>query len=504
MNDDHILSVSALTASIRQNLEGAFPFVWVRGQVVNLSRPSSGHLYFSLRDDHSSLAAVWFKNSQKSAEGFDPLTGEVYEDGPRPSLAGTLENGQEVVCAGRIGVYEARGVYQLMVEIAQKAGVGRLHEEFERLRAKLGELGYFDAQRKRPMPLHPARVAVITAPQGAAIHDFLRIAGSRGLAAHIRIYPAPVQGEAAPGKIVAALEQIWAEGWAELAVLIRGGGSIEDLWAFNDEGLARAVFLSPIPVMAGVGHEVDYTLADMTADMRAATPSHAAQLLWPAREELASRVRTAALSLERAGARGLERLAERAAAFERELAWRSPMRLLADWRRRLASAVRLLQSASALGLGRAESGLSGAAARLTAAPSGLPARVERLHRLEYGLRQACLRGIDVRRSLTQNAFQTLMRAPERIPAKEEAFEGLLRRFESAGKSGLAASAHLLEKQALRLEARDPQAPLERGYALVRKENGAYVKSTRDATPGDDLQILLRDGEIPARVLGDKK
>lgn len=504
MSDDHILSVSALTAAIRQNLEGGFPFVWVRGQVVNLSRPPSGHLYFSLRDEYSSLAAVWFKGSQKAAENFDPLTGEVYEQGPRPGLADSLENGQEVVCAGKIGVYGARGVYQLMVEIAQKAGIGRLHEEFELLRAKLAGLGYFAPERKRPLPRHPRRVAVVTAPQGAAVHDFLRIASKRGLACHIRIFPTPVQGDAAPAKLVETLERIWSEGWAELAVLIRGGGSLEDLWAFNNEGLAAAIFNSPIPILAGIGHEVDYSLADMTADVRAATPTHAAQLLWPDREEMANRLAHSASSLERAGSRGLALPAERLAALEKELAWRSPGRLFAAWRQRLAAAVRLLRNASAYRLDKAESAFAACAARLSAAPGTLPAHAEKLRRLEYSLQQAAARNLDGREALAHNALQALMRAPQRLPAKEEGCERLIQRFENAGKNMLTGTERLLETQTLRLAACNPLAPLEKGYALVRREDGNYLQSTRNAIPGETLRLVLRDGEMPVRVLGDKK
>jgi exodeoxyribonuclease VII large subunit len=345
MPDEQVFSVSALTAAIKGRLETAFPFVWVRGQVVNLARPASGHIYFSLRDEESSIAAVWFKGRRQSEEHFDPLTGEVYDDGPRQSLAATLENGREIVCAGRIAVYGARGVYQLVVEIAQEAGLGRLYEEFERLRARLESLGYFAPERKRPLPPAPSRVAVITAPGGAAIHDFLRIAEGRGLGARIRIFPVPVQGEGAPPAILAALRRAWAESWAEVLVLIRGGGSMEDLWAFNNAGLAEAIFHSPVPILAGVGHEVNFTLADMTADVRAATPSHAAQLLWPAREELSRRWRALDSALERAEERVLQGAASRLHALLRDLELGSPLRRLETWHMSLISGIRLLDSA---------------------------------------------------------------------------------------------------------------------------------------------------------------
>ena len=365
-NDTHILSVSSLTKAIKGTLETAFPFIWVRGQVANLSRPSSGHVYFSLKDEENSLAAVWFKGSQQDCQRFDPLTGEVFEEGPRPSLASSLANGQEIVCAGRIAVYGQRGVYQLVVELAQEAGLGRLHEEYARLRAALEALGFFAPERKRPLPKHPRRLAVITAPQGAAIHDFLRIAEDRGLGAAIRIYPAPVQGDTAPPAMIAALRRIWDKNWAECIVLIRGGGSIEDLWAFNDEALARAVHASPIPILAGIGHEVDFTLADMTADARAATPSHAAQLLWPDREELAREWRQLVTALEQTEQRWLARQQDRLERLLRGLAWGSPERGLTAWSDRLAAALRLLAGAGRLLLERQGGRLTALHSRLKA------------------------------------------------------------------------------------------------------------------------------------------
>jgi len=416
LDDTHILSVSSLTRAIKGNLETAFPFVWVRGQVANLSRPSSGHVYFSLKDEESSLAAVWFKSSHQDCQRFDPLTGEVFEEGPRQSLASSLANGQEIVCAGRIAVYGQRGVYQLVVELAQEAGLGRLHEEFARLRAALESLGFFAPERKRPLPEHPRRLAVITAPQGAAIHDFLRIAQDRGLGAAIRIYPAPVQGDGAPPAIIAALRRIRDEGWAQCIVLIRGGGSIEDLWAFNDEALARAVYASPIPILAGIGHEVDFTLVDMTADLRAATPTHAAQLLWPHREELLREWRRLATALEQAEARWLARQQDRFERLLRGLEWGSPERRLAACSDRLSSALRLLAGAGRLLLEKH-------AARLAALYS-------------------------------------------------------------------------------RLEAMNPHAPLERGYALARKEDGSFVRLTGDVDPGELLRLVVSDGEIAVCVQGE--
>ena len=499
MNDGTILSVTALTSVIRHTVESAFPFVWVRGQVSNLSRPTSGHLYFSLKDEESSLAAVWFKNSQKAGEAFDPLTGEVYEDGPRPNLAQSLENGQEVVCAGRIAVYGARGIYQMVVEIAQKAGLGRLHEEFALLRAKLEALGYFDSGRKRPLPAHPCRVAVITAPQGAAIQDFLRIAQNRGLAAQIRVYSAPVQGEGAPARLAAALNRINAQGWADVAVLIRGGGSLEDLWAFNDQRLAETIFHSRIPVLAGIGHEVDFTLSDMTADVRAATPTHAAQLLWPGREELLGRVRVLESGLAQAGERCSEKAESRLRGLERDLDWRSPQRLLANWRQNLDSAARFLRGAGRLLLEREHARLRQYSSALTPGSVKLPPRSERLVYLEENLDRSFERYLENSGSGLQKAAVALERAPERLPLHEARFGRAERQFKAAGRNLFSVLEHALERSRLHLEACNPLAPLERGYALVRKVNGNFVKKTSDASPGENLSLMVQDGEIPVLV-----
>lgn len=478
--DNHIFSVSSLTAAIKGNLEGGFPFVWVRGQVTNVARPASGHLYFSLRDEEASLSAVWFKGSHTGGERFDPLTGEVYEDGPRPSLAATLENGQELVCAGRLTVYAPRGAYQLVVELAEDAGLGRLQAEFDRLRVALAERGYFALERKRPLPPRPARVAVVTSPRGAAVHDFLRLASTRGSGARIRIYPVPVQGDAAPPLIAGAVNTIGREGWAEVLVLIRGGGSLEDLWAFNTEAVAGAVFQSPIPVLAGIGHEIDFTLADLTADVRAATPSHAAQLLWQERAELAEQVARSSAALDSAMTRALERRATALRRHADALRWKSPAQRLVQWQERLEALRFRMRTAGTAALARHEHRLSRYAGGLALAPGRLPQYEARLAALAKTL---LFQG--------ENALTERTHALVRLGH-------LLGRIEFT----IAGKTHSLEQLRLRLEGVNPHAPLERGYALVRRADGSFVSTTAQARTGDDLQILVQDGTIPVRVTGE--
>ncbi len=432
---DAILTVSQLTRSVKSLLEGAFPFVWVRGQVSNCARPSSGHLYFSLKDEEAVINAVWFKGQQKDAEAFDPLTGEVFEDGPRPGLAAVLENGREIICAGRLSVYPPRGAYQLVVELAQDAGQGRLHLEFERIKTRLAAKGYFSLERKRPLPRNPDRAALITAPGGAAVRDFLRMAGERGVGSEMRIYPVLVQGDAAPKQIADALDTVSREGWARVAVLLRGGGSLEDLWAFNAESVADAIFRCAVPVLTGVGHEVDISIADLVADARAATPTHAAQLLWVEKRELAQRLDEMELGLGRAWTRGDAWRESRLAALSARLGTLSPTRALDRWEETLVQSGKRLHSAVLHALDRRDARLDALGPRLLRAAEGALARAER-------------------------------------------------RF---------------DRLAPALAALDPMRPLERGYALARDTQGRFVRSVRDVHPGDALDLMVRDGTIPVTV-----
>lgn len=435
-----IYTVRQLTDRLRRNLEQAFPFVWVRGEVSNVARPASGHVYFSLKDQDALLQCVWFRGQQRGEELFDPLTGEVFENGPRPGLAQCMENGQQILCAGRITVYAPRGACQMVVELAQDAGQGRLAEAFAALKLRLEAKGYFAPERKRPLPNNPQRVAIVTAPTGAVIHDFIRIAATRGCGASLRLHPVPVQGNGAAAAIAAALREVNAQGWAQVVALLRGGGSLEDLWAFNEEIVADAVFASAIPVIAGIGHEVDTSMADMTADVRAATPSHAAQLLWPARGELEQRVDGAELALQTAGARFLTDRASTLGRMEQALHWLSPVRALQNKEARFALCA------------------------------------ERLHRAGERL-------LADRESVVQRLQERLARSmalrPQALGAR-------------------------LENLTVRLEAASPLAPLERGYALVRHTRGGVLRSVEEAAVGGDVEIVVRDGSVAARVTGVNK
>ncbi|NJB69383.1 exodeoxyribonuclease VII large subunit [Desulfobaculum xiamenense] len=453
----HIFGVSELTFAVRDVLESQFPFVWVRGQVGNLTRPGSGHIYFTLRDENAQLSVVWFRGSQRIIErgGVDPLTGEVHENGYRPSLA----EGQEVVCAGRLNVYAPRGQYQLVAELVQDQGVGRLHAEFEALKAKLAGLGYFDPSRKMSLPWHPARVAVITAPTGAAIRDFLRIAAERGWGAQIRIHPVLVQGDQAPAQIAHALAQVDADDWADVVVLIRGGGSLEDLWAFNTEPVADAIFNCRLPVLSGVGHEVDTTIADFVADLRAATPSHAAQLLWPERAALVQQVDALDIALQRAAGRALGAADERLGNLEKALAWLSPARRVEHWLERFTDAARALEQAMRVQLDR---------------------RAEVISRAETALPRAF--------------------GPEALARRRDGIDALVHRLELAAAGQVRTRAQALALAEARLDAVDPEKPLTRGYGLVTVERtGRFLRSVDEIGPGERVTIRVRDGRVGADV-----
>ena len=476
---ESILSVRALTERLRRTLETRYPFVWVRGEVTNLSRPASGHVYFSLKDAEAQLQCVWFRSRQREAQNFDPLTGEVF-DGPRPSPLSLLANGLELLCAGRVSVYAPRGQYQLVVEMVQPAGAGLLAQAFEERKRRLAAAGYFAQERKRPLPWNPRRVALITSPGGAAIHDFLELAQVRGCAAEIRLFPVSVQGERAAPEIVAAMDESNAQGWAEVIVLIRGGGSLEDLWAFNEPAVAEAIFRSRLPVLAGIGHEVDVSLADLTADRRAATPSHAAQLLWPLRAELRQRLDDMEIALGRAMERRLERAAHALCLLERGLAWASPGRRV----ERLGEGLALLERA-----------LRAATRRWWEKKARLVENLERQRRSAFT--QEGLRGRALALDMLAAALPRLVR--ERVTSAGATLAGLEGRLERAVDVMVGGRAAALERLELTLAARDPLQPLARGYALLLRENGSVARSVTDFAPGDQVRARLHDGTLTARV-----
>ncbi len=479
-----IFSVSELTANIKGSLEKSFPFVWVRGEVSNLARPSSGHIYFALKDQEALLNCVWFKNAQRKEEKFDPLTGEVFENGPRPSMAETMVNGQEILCAGNLSVFAPRGSYQLIVSLAQEGGQGALYAAFEALKIKLEAQGYFNKARKRSLPLHPRRVAVITAQSGAAIQDFLRIASARGLAARIDIYPVAVQGSAAAPEIVQAFEtinrkvQLNANNAPEVIVLIRGGGSLEDLWAFNEESVARAIFMSSLPVLTGIGHEVDTSIADLTADMRAATPTHAAQILWRLRHEYTQHIDALEMALGKSIHRTIENISEKLLHKEQAIKWLSPMNTLHQRQTRLQEIINKLQWFT-------NKTLEDKRRTINALEAKLPNIFNEFATLEHTMATLELRLKHSTERLISHKEQVFIRCEKALPP-------YLRNH-------IHACEMTLQKLEVELKSADPLSPLLRGYALVQDANGKTLRSVKNMHHEQDIHLQLADGSIHALV-----
>ncbi len=261
-----VFTVSRLNKEARGMLEQGFGLIWLEGEISNFTHHGSGHMYFSLKDDKAQVSCAMFRGQNRGL-GF------------RPAM------GMQVLVRAKVSIYEARGNYQLIVESMEEAGEGRLQREFERLRKKLLDAGLFAAESKQPLPAAPRKIGIVTSPTGAAVRDILHVLKRRFPVAQVLIYPVVVQGDAAAGQIVRALALAEAHGSCDLLILARGGGSLEDLWAFNEEAVAQAIFKCPIPVISGVGHEIDFTIADFVADVRAPTPSAAAEIAVPDQRE---------------------------------------------------------------------------------------------------------------------------------------------------------------------------------------------------------------------------
>ncbi|MFZ5587516.1 MAG: exodeoxyribonuclease VII large subunit [Thermodesulfobacteriota bacterium] len=432
-----VYSVAELVGQLKELAESRFDFVWVEGEVSGLRRPGSGHLYFTLKDDQAMLRAVLFRH-QAALSRF------------------ALEEGQKVLCQGRVSVYTARGEMQLIVDVVEPRGAGALALAFEQLKKRLMAEGLFEPERKRPLPDLPQKIAVVTSPSGAAIRDFLHVLHRRFDRVQVAVYPTPVQGDEAAPAMVQALADLAAWGWPEVIVLTRGGGSPEDLWAFNDEGLARAIAASPIPVVSAVGHEIDVTISDLVADLRAPTPSAAAELLVANRAELAQRLRALQGRLARRGGRIVSLRRERLAGLRRGL--RDPRRRLADLRLRVDDLLDLAQGALAAGLHRRGRRLAGLRERL------------------------------------------LERRPDRRLAELAARHGgLSRRLDAAMLASLRKRRAVLGELAAGLRNLGPLAVLGRGYALVQDDQGRLLRRAGQARPGQALRVRLAAGALRVRV-----
>ncbi|MBN2264810.1 MAG: exodeoxyribonuclease VII large subunit [Candidatus Aminicenantes bacterium] len=417
---DHVYTVSQVTEIVKAALEVAFPQVWVEGEVSGYKKAASGHVFFSLKDERSVIKAVIWQSAARK-------------------VAFELKDGLKIVCRGKISVYEPRGDYQLYVDLVEPKGKGALQLAFEQLKAKLRAEGLFDEKRKRKLPLRPRTIGVVTSPTGAAIRDILNILERRYARLRVVIYPARVQGEGAAAEIVEGIEALGAWPGIEVLIVGRGGGSIEDLWAFNEEAVARAIARAPVPVVSAVGHEGDFTIADFVADVRAPTPSAAAEMV-----------------------------------IETEAAFAERIRLLA---RRLGETLRFAvqdRRADVDGLAR--------------------------HRIfqNFEVRLANLaRRVD---ELETRGRNVLRAERQRIAELEGAARLASEKLRNAARRKVSESRTDWERLGAALDALSPLAPLKKGYAGVWKEGGLRAAARiEDVAPGENVRVSFLKGEFGARV-----
>jgi len=439
MAERAVFTVSELTFAIKGELEERFPTIWVEGEISNLRAPSSGHAYFTLKDDLAQLRCVLFRSRGRRVR---------FE----------LEDGLQVLAFGALDVYALRGEYQLVVELLEPKGLGALQLAFEQLKKKLAAEGLFEAERKRPLPRLPRGIGLVTSPTGAALRDMLHVIGRRFGDLRVLLSPVRVQGDGAVGDIVQALRDLSFVPGLDVIIVGRGGGSLEDLQAFNDERVARAIAACRLPVISAVGHETDTTIADLVADLRAPTPSAAAELV--VREKLAvvaelveryGRLKQAMrLRLEQGRAR-LQSLARRRVLTD-------PSRALRDLHRRV---------------------------------DDLSARLRTAGRNRH--RQA-----EHRVALATNALSSL-HPLARIAQGRVVLAQLRGRLVAAGGHGVTVQRHRVATSVGRLQSLSPLAVLGRGYSLTRAPTGAVVRRAAEIAPGAVIEILFGEGAVDARV-----
>lgn len=439
MDDRRVLTVTELNTSIRSLLEAHFPFISVSGEISNLHKPHSGHYYFTLKDSGAQIRAVLFKLQQRY-------------------LTRNPKDGDQVVCRGRLSVYEPRGEYQLIVDTVDFHGAGALQQAFEQLKRRLAAEGLFDEHLKRRLPSFPAHITLVTSPQGAAVHDFIRIATRRCPMIRIAVYPVAVQGGQAADDMIQALAEINAHGATDMIVLCRGGGSIEDLWAFNDERLARAIRQSTLPVISAVGHEIDFTIADFAADLRAPTPSGAAELLVPDSEALRREI------------------AQQRARIRRSLQHR---------------------------MDRFQQRLLLARHQLETMPHPLDRLILRIDQLGTRLESSLQAVLDGQQRRLDRILLTLTRQSpvHRLHLHQQRLRELHLRLIQASRLRIQGQEERLARAVGVLHAVSPLATLARGYAIVRKNQGnkQVITDSSQLRPGEKVMVMLHRGELVCRV-----
>jgi len=433
-----ILSVSELNAAIRAVLGDAFPDLWVTGEISGLKLAASGHYYFTLKERDAQVKCVAFRSSHRYWK-FKP------------------QDGMAVLARGRIDVFEARGEYQLQVELLEPQGLGALQLAFDQLKKKLAAEGLFDPARKRPLPRFPKRIGIVTSPRGAAIADMVNILCRRFPGLHIRLYPALVQGEGSVEEVVRGIQYFSRTSWPDLVIVGRGGGSLEDLWTFNEEAVARAIAACSVPVVSAVGHETDVTIADFVADLRAATPSAAAELVTPLLDALLDRI-------DAARAKATQGLRYRLAMLEKRLRQQGIERALGVLHRRV---------------GR---------------------NLQRIDEYDYRMREQVRVAIDGRERARRGLDERLRRfdVRPRLAADRRRMEAAHSGLLQLARAGMAERRAAWERARTKLEQLSPLRILERGYAIVSNERG-IVKDAAEAPPGSGVQVRLAKGHLDAEV-----
>ncbi len=430
-----VLTVSALNAAVARLLERSFPLSWIAGEISNFTRATSGHWYFTLKDDAAQVRAVMFRGRAQYA-GFIPREGDKVE------------------VRALVTLYGARGDYQINVEAIRRAGVGALYEAFLRLKEKLGAMGLFDPERKRAVPLFAKTVGIVTSPQAAALRDILSTLARRAPHVQIILYPTPVQGQLAAEKIAEAIRSASRRAEVDVLLVCRGGGSIEDLWSFNDEGVAQAIANCSMPVISGVGHETDFTIADFAADLRAPTPTAAAEMAATAREDWLGSLRADATDLRRAMRRTLTEAMQNLDNATRRL--QSPTAQIGHQRLKLLALSTALTHANRAPLLRARSALDRLGMRWSA------------RRPEVGA---------LRRQLHALAHRSAARAVSAQAQRRDALTAL----------------------AAQLELLNPQRTLERGYAIVTDAKGAILRSPDRLQPRQSITVRLAEGSAQVGI-----
>ena len=435
--DRQIYSVSQLNRSVRQLLETQLPLLWVEGEISNFARPASGHWYLSLKDEQAQVRCAMFRNANQRVN-FQPA------------------NGTQILVRCRAGLYEGRGEYQLIIEHMEEAGFGALQRKFEQLKQQLTNEGLFDNQHKRPMPTSVSHIGVITSATGAAVKDILSVLHRRFPAIKVSIFPTAVQGEQAAAQIIDALAMANQQGQCDALIVGRGGGSLEDLWPFNEESVARAIFNSEIPIVSAVGHEVDFTIADFVADLRAPTPSAAAELLSPDGQDLLNQFTGFEVLLSEALIRIIRQLEQRTDYLQKRL--QHPGKKLQQQSQHMAHLHIRLQRAIAAQLQQQR------------------ATIDQLQNKLLG----------------QSPEQTIRHSQQRITQSVKQLMRSIQQQLANKQTKTNQTMHLLDTVS-------PLSTLGRGYAIIRDQHNAVIKTVNEVSAGDQLTGQLADGEIVVSV-----